>query len=124
METRKLNHFLIFLVGILGVLLLNQFANRYRYRLDLTEEKRYTLHPSTREVLKKLKESVTIEVFLEGELPSNFKRLKIAIQETLEQFAYLGGDRIQFRFTDPALAVNTKARNEYFRSLIEKGLQP
>ncbi|NQW27480.1 MAG: gliding motility-associated ABC transporter substrate-binding protein GldG [Flammeovirgaceae bacterium] len=124
METRKLNHFLIFLVGILGVLLLNQFANRYRYRLDLTEEKRYTLHPPTREVLKKLKEPVTIEVFLEGELPSNFKRLKIAIQETLEQFAYLGGDRIQFRFTDPALAVNTKARNEYFRSLIEKGLQP
>ena len=42
----------------------------------------------------------------------------------MEQFVFYGGYRIQFRFSDPALAVGAKARNEYYRNLIEKGILP
>ena len=124
MSSRSLYQFLVFFVGVCAVFLANQLAHRYHFRWDLTEEKRYTLHPSTINGLEQLTEVIDIEVFLEGELPANFRRLKMAVRETLEQFAYYGGDRIQFRFSDPALAVGTKARNEYYRSLMNKGIQP
>lgn len=124
MNSRSLYQFLVFFVGLCAVFLANQLAHRYHLRWDLTEEKRYTLHPSTINGLEQLTDAIDIEVFLEGELPANFKRLKVALRETLEQFAYYGGDRIQFRFSDPALAVGAKARNEYYRSLINKGIQP
>ena len=124
MNSRSLYQFLVFFVGVCAVFLANQLAHRYHFRWDLTEEKRYTLHSSTINGLEQLTETIDIEVFLEGELPANFKRLKVAVRETLEQFAYYGGDRIQFRFSDPALAVGTKARNEYYRNLMNKGIQP
>ena len=124
MNSRSLYQFLVFFVGICAVFLANQLAHRYHFRWDLTEEKRYTLHSSTINGLEQLTETIDIEVFLEGELPSNFRRLKVAVRETLEQFAYYGGDRIQFRFSDPSLALGTKARNEYYRNLMNKGIQP
>ena len=124
MNSRSLYQFLVFLVCLCTVLLVNQLAHIYHFRWDLTEEKRYTLHPSTINGLNQLTDVINIEIFLEGELPANFRRLKMAIRETLEQFAYYGGYRIQFRFSDPALAVGVKARNEYYRSLMKKGILP
>ncbi len=124
MNSRSLYQFLVFFVCLCTVLLVNQLAHIYHFRWDLTEEKRYTLHPSTINGLNQLTDVIDIEVFLEGELPANFKRLRMAIRETLEQFAYYGGHRIQFRFSDPAMAVGAKARNEYYRSLMKKGIPP
>ena len=124
MNSRSLYQFLVFFVCLCTVLLVNQLAHLYHFRWDLTEEKRYTLHPSTINGLNQLTDVIDIEVFLEGELPANFKRLKMAIRETLEQFAHYGGYRIQFRFSDPALAVGAKARDEYYRSLMKKGIPP
>ena len=124
MNSRSLYQFLVFFVCLCTVLLVNQVAHIYHFRWDLTEEKRYTLHPSTINELNQLTDVIDIEVFLEGELPANFKRLKMAIRETLEQFVFYGGYRIQFRFSDPALAVGAKARNEYYRSLMGKGILP
>ena len=106
------------------VILLNQLANRYRLIWDFTEEKRYTLHPSTTDILQQMEQPVMIEVFLAGELPSNFKRFQNSIRQTLEQFTIHAGNNIQYRFTDPAQAATARSRNQFFNSLINKGLQP
>jgi len=89
MNSRSLYQFLVFFVGVCAVFLANQLAHRYHFRWDLTEEKRYTLHPSTINGLEQLTEAIDIEVFLEGELPANFRRLKVAVRETLEAVCLL-----------------------------------
>ena len=124
MSERKKLLILQTLVVLLSVWLVNQFANRYRLQFDLTEEKRYTISDATKSLLKSLDEQVFFEVYLEGELPSNFERFKNSIGEMLEQFAIESGNKVQYRFTDPAQAANIQARNQFYQSLIDKGIEP
>lgn len=121
---KRLESLLRFGIGIMIIVVVNQLAGIFPTRLDLTEEKRYSVTPATRALLEDLQETVYIEVFLEGEMPAGFKRLRKAIEETLAQFDYYADGLIQVDFIDPSAALNEKARNEYFRSLLQRGLQP
>jgi gliding-associated putative ABC transporter substrate-binding component GldG len=112
------------LVVLLSVWFINQVANRYRFQLDLTEEKRYTISNATKDLLSSLNEDVFFEVYLAGDLPSNFTRFQKSIGEMLEQFAMESNNRVQYKFTDPAQATNLQARNQFYQSLIDKGVQP
>lgn len=109
---------------LLSVWLVNQLAYKYRVQFDLTEEKRYTISESTKNLLRSLDEQVYFEVYLAGELPSNFERFKNSIGEMLEQFAIESGNKVQYKFTDPAQASNLQARKQFYQSLIDKGIEP
>ncbi|MEO9802479.1 MAG: gliding motility-associated ABC transporter substrate-binding protein GldG [Reichenbachiella sp.] len=121
---KRIESLLKLAIGIVMIVILNQLAGLFPLRLDLTEEKRYSVTPATRALLNDLQETVYVEVFLEGEMPAGFKRLRQAIEETLNQFDYYSAGLVQVDFIDPSAALNEKARNEYFRSLFERGLQP
>ena len=61
---------LLYFAAILGLLLLFNFiAQRLFFRIDLTEEKRYTMSPATKALLRDLKQPVTITVYLTGDFP-------------------------------------------------------
>jgi len=124
MSEQRIHTILQSLIVLLSVWLINQLADRSNVRIDLTEEKRYTISNATKALLKNLDEDVFFEVYLAGDLPPNFKRFSNSIQEMLEQFGEESGDRIQYKFTDPTQAQSTQARNQFFQSLMEKGLQP
>ena len=121
---KKIESLLYF--GIIVVLLLigNVLARDYFFRLDLTEDKRYTLSEPSKEMLQELDEVVYVDVYLEGDVPGGFKRLQRAVRETLEEFRTYAGASIQYTFIDPTQAVSQGARNEFYRSLAEKGIQP
>ncbi|MDH5608275.1 MAG: gliding motility-associated ABC transporter substrate-binding protein GldG [Cyclobacteriaceae bacterium] len=123
-STKKSYPVLVLIAGILAILFANQLAHRYLTVIDLTEEKRFTLHPATKAILSRLESPVTIEVYLEGELPANFKRFQNEIRRTLELFSLYAGNNLHYRFSDPSVAGSSQARNQFYRSLIEKGLQP
>ncbi|MEO9485396.1 MAG: gliding motility-associated ABC transporter substrate-binding protein GldG [Ekhidna sp.] len=109
---------------LLSVWLVNQLADRFRVQFDLTEEKRYTISDATKNLLKSLDEQVYFEVYLAGELPSNFERFQNSIGEMLEQFSIESGNKVKYKFTDPAQATNVQARNQFYQSLIDKGIEP
>ncbi len=111
------------LIVLLSVWLVNQLALRYRSRIDLTEEKRYTVSKATKDLLQSLDEEVYFEIFLAGDLPSNFERFRKSIGEMLDQFSLESGNRVSYKFTDPAQATNLQARNQFYQSLIDKGVQ-
>ncbi|WP_436517170.1 gliding motility-associated ABC transporter substrate-binding protein GldG [Ekhidna sp. To15] len=112
------------IVVLLSVWLVNQMADKYRVQFDLTEEKRYTISESTKNLLRSLDERVYFEVYLAGELPSNFERFQNSVGEMLEQFSIESGNKVQYKFTDPAQATNLQARNQFYQSLIDKGIEP
>lgn len=105
-------------------LLLNLLSGLYFFRVDLTEEKRYTIKPQTREILTNLDDDVYIEVFLEGDLNPWFTRFQKSIQETLEEFRIYSDNKIHYRFVNPAQAAGQKAQNEYMQELMAKGITP
>lgn len=123
-RSKKWESFLRFGIGVVLIILLNIIANQYFFRIDLTEENRYSITEATKETLENLEDVVYVEVYLEGSFPSGFKRLQNAIRESLEEFRIYGGDNIQFEFIDPSQAAGEEAQNEFYATLAEKGIQP
>ncbi len=123
-QSKKIGDLLVVANGLLLVVILNVLGSWYFVRIDLTEEKRYTIKPQTKELLKNLDDAVYVEVYLEGELNPGFERFKKSIRETLEEFRIYSDDRVQYTFTDPNLATGEKARNEFIAQLNAKGIAP
>ncbi len=92
-------------------------------RLDLTEDRRYTLSPETREILTSLENDVYIQVFLDGDMPVAFKRLRRSVREILDEFRVVSGRRVGYAFINPAAGSDSRERNRRQQELLEKGLE-
>jgi ABC-2 type transport system permease protein len=88
---------------ISALILLNLIASEFFTRLDFTAEKRYTLSPITKSILKDLKDQVQITVYLEGEFPAGFKRLRNSTEDLLRDFDSYAGKNFQFDFKEKLL---------------------
>ena len=111
------------ITGLLIIVLVNIIASFLFTRFDLTAEKRYTIAPATKKILQSLDDVVFFRVFLNGDLPPGFQRLSNETKEMLDEFrAY--SDNIQYEFVNPSDNPNAKDRNDAYRLLVEKGLQP
>lgn len=108
---------------ILGILLfiniLSQYFNTY---LDFTEEKRFTLTEPTKKLIKDVKNVVYIQVLLEGNFPSGFKRLQQSTKEILDQFNSENG-YIEYEFENPNEGT-VDVINARRKSYSEEGLIP
>ena len=123
-NSKKTGDLLTLANGIAFVVLLNSLAALYFTRIDLTEEKRYSIKTQTKALLKNLEDDVFIEVFLEGDLNPGFKRFQKSVRETLEEFRIYSNNRVKSIFTDPGQAQGQKARNEFMTELASKGITP
>lgn len=123
-EKKKTGDLLLLFNGILLAVVLNQLAALYSFRVDLTDEKRYTIKAPTVALLQNLDDDVYVDVYLEGELNAEFRRLRKAVRETLEEFRVRSGNRVHYQFSDPLAAAGANARQEFMSDLVSKGLKP
>ncbi len=72
--SRKRQDLLRFAAIIGALFVLNFVAQRFFFRVDLTEEKRYTMSDATKKLLRDLKQPVTVTVYLTGDFPPAFRR--------------------------------------------------
>ena len=86
---------------ITGILVLVYVISQWVYTtIDATEERRYTLAPATKELLRSLEDRVYIKVLLTGHFPAGFKRLQDATEEMLYRFAQTSPE-IEYNFENP-----------------------
>lgn len=93
-------------------------------RIDFTNEKRFTLSSSTKNVLKNLDGQVDITVLLAGDIKSEFRKLANSTKDLLDNFKNYGGNKIQYRFELPAEGMNDSLKAQVYDSLIAMGLRP
>lgn len=124
LESKMLESVLKLTIGLVAVLLINIVGNMYFFRLDLTEENRFSISEPTKLLLKNLEDDVYVEVYLEGDLPAAFQRLRNSIEETLEEFRIYSNNRLHYSFIDPMVGESPRAQNEYMLSIAQKGIQP
>lgn len=114
------------LLALAGILvLINIIASQFFTRIDLTQDKRYSIAPSTKKLLEGLKDVIYVEVYLEGDFPaglSGFQRLHNNIRETLDEFRVYAGDNIQYKFVEPGAGKSNRQRNEIYEQLAKRGL--
>lgn len=113
-----------FLYAMAGIIVLAYFSSLLNIRLDLTEDKRYSLSDPTIEVLTELKNDIFIQVYLDGEMPVPLKRLKRSVKDMLDEFRIASGRKIDYQFINPSENTDSKQREALYRNLIEKGLAP
>ncbi|HNA00405.1 MAG TPA: gliding motility-associated ABC transporter substrate-binding protein GldG [Ferruginibacter sp.] len=89
------------LISILLLAGINWLASVYHIRIDLTNEKRFTLSSPTRKVLQKPEDVIRIDVFLKGDFPSGFRKLANSAGELLQEFKEVAGSKLQYRFVSP-----------------------
>ncbi len=119
----KKNQIVAFLITVAIVVLVNVIGSYVFTRFDLTSEKRYTLSPTTKEILNGLEDYVYFKVYLDGDFPAGFKKLRRETKEMLDEFrAY--SKFIDYEFINPSESVDPKERNEFYKQLYQSGLNP
>lgn len=102
MGERKAGHaavgWIVLLVALFGV---NAIATLAHQRFDLTQEKRYSLTPATHQLLRTLNEPVQIDVFLKGDLPSEFRKLANSTTEFVALLKDVNPSKVRYRLIDP-----------------------
>lgn len=103
------------------LLLVNLISSSYFHRFDLTKDKRYTLSPTSLNIIKQVQNPLAIKIYLQGDLPAEFKRLQSETQQLLEEFqAY--NKNIVFEFVNPL--ENEDESMDNIKQLYSKGLTP
>ncbi len=110
-------------LSIIILILLNFVASFLFHRFDLTSEKRYTLSDATKKLLSELDDVVYVKVYLEGDFPSGFKRLRNETKEMLDEFRAYSNNNIEYEFINPSENPDKKQVEEVYKQLYKKGLQ-
>lgn len=103
---------IVFLIA--GLVLLNILNQSFYKRFDLTKDKRYTLSETTKSIISKVDKNLFINIYLEGDFPSEFKRLQVETRQYLEELA-AENTNIHIQFINP---------NNQREKLIKKGMMP
>lgn len=113
--------FLIVIVAIIIVVnIIGVFVNK---RFDATQDKRYSLHQSTKDYLSDVsnfEDRVLFKIYLGGDLPQEVVRLRTAVEDKLKEFKRYAGKRVEYIIYDPNEGTEEE-QNELFQDLYNKG---
>lgn len=108
-------------VALLLLLAINYIAQQWHSRIDLTQDKRYTLSETTRKTLSQIQQPLVIDVLLKGNIPTEFKKLQTEAIQLLEEYT-AANDHLIVNFVNP-LEDESNA-DAAIQNLINNGLQP
>lgn len=111
-----------FALLLVVLILLNIISSFSFFRLDLTSEKRYSLNEATLNLLDKVEDKVLFTIYLEGDFPSDFKRLQRETKQMLDEFR-AHNPNIEYVFINPNQSDDAQTRRETWEQLRFKGLE-
>ncbi|HEX8038448.1 MAG TPA: GldG family protein [Chryseosolibacter sp.] len=103
-------------IGI--VIILNLLAYEYHLRLDLTEDRQYTLSQATRDILDDLGEPVTVKAYFSKDLPPNIVKTRQDFQDLLIEYANLSDNQVVYEF------INPNEKESYEQEAVKNGIRP
>ena len=119
----KKNQLVSFIITLVLIVVINVIGSFVFTRFDLTSEKRYTLSETTKDELRKLDDYVYFKVYLEGDFPAGFKKLRRETMEMLDEFrAY--SKYIDYEFINPSEGSDRNEIEEGYKLLYQAGLNP
>lgn len=112
------------IVVFIGLIIIGVISGQIFFRLDLTAESRYSITDVSKNTVKSLDKPVEITLYLDGELPAGFRKLKKSIQEKIADYNAWSAERINLTIIDPYEITDVKRREQLFAELANRGLQP
>jgi len=107
--------------ALLLLLVINYIDQQWHSRIDLTQDKRYTLSETTRKTLSQIQQPLVIDVLLKGNIPTEFKKLQTEAVQLLEEYT-AANDHLIVNFVNPL--DDEPNADAAIQNLINNGLQP
>jgi gliding-associated putative ABC transporter substrate-binding component GldG len=120
----RMNSWIEFLLISASVIILSVSLSILKFRIDLTGDRRFSLSEPTKKILSELRNDLYIQVWLDGDMPVQFKKLKRSVKDILDEFRIASGRKVGFEFINPSQGDDARERNSRYESLISSGLVP
>ena len=98
-------------IGILAfiIILANLISSNLYFRLDFTEEGRYSLSDATRDILEDLEDVVTIKAYFNKDVPVQLMQTRNALRDFLVEYEDASGGNLLYQLIDPSNSEEDKA---------------
>ena len=96
---RKVQTTLFLIIAIL--VLVNILSTRYFFRIDLTEDQRYSLSEATTDILENLDEPVTVTSYFSENLPPDVEKVRQDFKDLLIEYANRSDGNVVYEFINP-----------------------
>lgn len=113
---KKVQTSILLVLGIL--LLINFLASRFFFRLDYTEDQRYSLSKATKSILNELNEPVTISAYFSEDLPPDIEKVRQDFRDLLVEYSSSSGGLIVYEFINPSTDQESEMKAQ------QSGIQP
>ena len=108
-------------IALVCLLAVNYIAKQWHTRIDLTQDKRYTLSEVSKKTLAKIQNPIVIDVLLKGNIPTEFKKLQTETIQLLDEYA-VANNNIIVNFVNPL--EGEEHPESVIQELINNGYQP
>ena len=108
-------------IALVCLLAVNYIAKQWHTRIDLTQDKRYTLSEVSKKTLAKIQNPIVIDVLLKGNIPTEFKKLQTETLQLLDEYAATNNNII-VNFVNPL--EGEEHPESVIQELINNGYQP
>lgn len=108
---------------IVALIVLNVIGQYLYHRFDFTADKRFTLNDKTKKILTSTDKPIIVTVFLDGELPPAFKRLKAAVKDLLSDYKAYSKTELKVVFVDPIAGLNQADQDTVINNLYQNGIE-
>ena len=107
--------YILYAIYIAAFVLINLISMNYFLRLDLTDNKMYSLSESSKLTINKIDDPLIIDLYFSDDLPGPLKNNKRYIQDVLEEYAAYSG-YINFYFVPNDENFASKAQGDGIQS--------
>jgi len=90
---------ILLLVGI--ILLLNILSKQFFFRLDMTQDKQYTLSKATKNILQSLEDPVMITAYFTDNLPPQLSKVRNDFSDMLVEYSTISKGMVDYEFISP-----------------------
>lgn len=98
---KKSNIAIQILIVLAIVIVINLLSDLLYFRLDFTEDKRYTLSKATKNIVKELDEVISVKAYFTEELPPQLAYVKNDLRDLLIEYENLANGNLVFEFISP-----------------------
>ena len=105
------------------LILINIVSSYYFTRIDLTNDKRYSISKETQNLIKEIDDIIYFKIYLYGDIPMEYKNLSKEVKHMLNELrAY--SKYIEYDFIDPSSLENDEYKIALQEELYKKGISP
>lgn len=110
------------LVSLIIVLVLI-FTKTLYFRIDLTEEGRYSLSDASKDLVAEISEPLTVKLYLDGDLDANMLRLRRSTEDLVRELNMYASEQLVIENYNPNSATTDEERYAEYAELEERGLR-